>query len=174
MKSNCCLNRTNTSSITVMALAVVALFVFTQSVRASSYTWNVNPGNWSTPGSWTPTTFGAGGPLSTDSVVFGNADTSGSASTVNNTVDFGFAGTVSNLTYNSVASGTYVYDVTQIPVGKTLTAGGSVLVGGQNEGAGSFALLLLICMAAVRFMFPHPALPCKIMGVHQAPMPAPT
>jgi hypothetical protein len=121
-------------------LALAVLIVFAQSVGASSYTWNVPSGNWGTPGSWTPTTFGAHGPLSTDSVVFGNADTSANATTVNNTVDSSFAGTVSNLTYNSVASGTYVYDVTQIPnPGQKLTVTGSVLVGGQNEGSGAFA-----------------------------------
>ena len=140
MKPNRHTNHLKKISLSGLALASAALFGFTQSATASTYTWNTTSGNWSSPSSWTPTTFGAFGPLSTDSVVFGNADTSSSATTVNNTVDTSFAGTVSNLTYNSVASGTYVYDVTLIPnANKKLTVASSVLVGGQNEGAGAFA-----------------------------------
>lgn len=117
---------------------LAALLGLTQLAGAASYTWNVSSGNWSTPGSWTPTT-GAGGPLATDSVIFGNTDVSSSPTTVNNTVDLGFDGIVTNFTVNSVASGTYVYDVTQIPSGQTLTVRGSMVVGEENEGAGTYA-----------------------------------
>jgi len=125
--------------IPALTAGLIALFVV-QPAGATSYTWNVTSGNWSTTNNWSPNTVpGLGGPLPTDSVTFGNTGAVGSPTTVNNTVDLGFDGTVTNLTYNSVASGTYVYDVSQIPSGQTLTVRSNVLVGGLNEGAGAFA-----------------------------------
>jgi hypothetical protein len=124
------------------ALTLAAILALTQSpsAQASSYTWNVTSGNWSTPASWTPTTTGANGPLAADSVIFGNTDTSSSSTTVNNIVDANFAGTITGLTYNDVfaSANAAVYHVTQIPTGQTLTATGAVLVGGLNEGAGGY------------------------------------
>ena len=90
-----------TSPIRV-ALALAATFALTQLAGAASYTWT-NSGNWSSSTNWTPHT-GAGGPLSTDTVIFGNTAASSSPTTVNNTVDLSFAGTVANLTNGSVAS----------------------------------------------------------------------
>jgi hypothetical protein len=114
-----------------IAAGLVAAIALTQLAGAASYTWNVTSGNWSTSTSWTPNT-GAGGPLATDSTIFGNNDTTTSPTTINNTVDAGFAGTISSLTYNS-ASTSPIYHVTQIPSGRTLIASGSVLVGGVNQ-----------------------------------------
>ena len=121
-----------TSPIRV-ALALAATFALTQLAGAASYTWT-NSGNWSSSTNWTPHT-GAGGPLSTDTVIFGNTAASSSPTTVNNTVDLSFAGTIANLTNGSVAASPYVYVVTQIPSGQTLTASNSVFVGGQNESS---------------------------------------
>jgi uncharacterized repeat protein (TIGR01451 family) len=112
-------------------LVLAATFALAQLAGAASYTW-ANSGNWSSSTNWTPNT-GAGGPLSTDTVIFGNTAASSSPTTVNNIVDSGFAGTIANLTNSSVASSPYVYVVTQIPSGKTLTVSNSVFVGGQNE-----------------------------------------
>ena len=117
------------------ALGLAALLAASQTMmQAASFTWNVASGNWSTPSSWTPAT-GAGGPLGTDAVIFGNAGASSSPSTINNTVDLGFAGTVTNLTVNSAAVGTYIYDVTQIPSGQTLIVSSNMLVGGVNQSS---------------------------------------
>ena len=63
-------------------------------------------------------------------MVFGINDTSGSSTTVNNTVDAGFAGTITGLTYNSTSA--TAFNVTQIPTGQTLTVTGPVVVGGVN------------------------------------------
>ena len=119
-------------------LVLLALLGLALPAAAATYTWNVTSGNWSTPASWTPSA-GAGGPLATDSVIFGNSSAVGNSTTPNNIVDAGFAGVVTNLTFNSVASGTYVYDVTQIPFGQTLTVRSNLFVGGLNEGSGSYA-----------------------------------
>ena len=115
------------------AAALVAGIALTQLAGAASYTWNVTSGNWSTSTDWTPNT-AAGGPLATDSAIFGNNDTTTSPTTINTTVDGGFAGTILNLTYNS-ASTSPIYNVTQIPSGQTLIASGSVLVGGVNQSS---------------------------------------
>src|ERR1700722_15344783 len=112
------------------ALAAAALLAVTPPADAAVYTWNVTSGNWSTPASWTPTPTGLSGPRAADSVIFGINDTSSSSSTVNNTVDSGFAGTITGLTYNSISS--TAFNVTQIPTGQTLTVTGPVLVGGVN------------------------------------------
>ena len=111
-------------------LALAALLAATRLADAATYTWNVTSGNWSTPASWTLTTTGPNGPLATDSVVFGANDTSSSSTTVNNTVDSGFAGTITGLTYNSISAS--AFNVTQIGSGQTLTVTGPVLVGGVN------------------------------------------
>ena len=128
-----------TSPIRV-ALALAATFALTQLAGAASYTWTNTVGNWSAPANWNPNA-PAGGPLATDSAIFGNAGASSSPTTVNNTVDLSFAGTIANLTNGSVASQAagYVYDVTQIPSGQTLTVSTNVFVGGVNEGTGTYA-----------------------------------
>jgi hypothetical protein len=113
----------------ILILAAAAMLVFAQLAGATSYTWNVTSGNWSTPASWTPAT-GTGGPLATDTVVFGIKNNSSSASTVNNVVDAGFAGTISSLTYNSTNPAGY--NVTQIGLGQTLTVTNTLSVGLQN------------------------------------------
>ena len=101
-------------------LALLAMFVMAQTAGAASYTWNAIAGtsantNWSTPGNWTLTT-GAGGPLATDTAVFGNVDTVSSPSIVNNYVDSGFAGTIAKVWItNSAPSSALTYHVTQIP-----------------------------------------------------------
>ncbi|MDR3460014.1 MAG: hypothetical protein P4N60_21515 [Verrucomicrobiae bacterium] len=113
---------------------MAALCGLTQLAGAAGYTWNVTSGNWSVPGSWTPSTSVAG-PLAVDSAVFGTTDASTASNSVNNVVDAGFAGSVSNLTYNSVSATPFIYNVTQIPSGKTLTVTTRLLVGGLNEPA---------------------------------------
>ncbi len=120
-----------------LALGAAVMLAATRPAAAAPYTWNVTTGNWSTTNNWNPnTTPGLGGPLPTDSVIFGNTagTTTTSPATVNNTVDLGFDGTVTNLTYNSSAipPAAFVYDVTQIPAGETLTVSGNLLVGGVN------------------------------------------
>ena len=108
------------------ALAVAATFALTQMADAqTAYNWNAVSGNWSTPANWLPVT--GAGPQAGDSVIFGATDTSASSTTVNNTVDAGFAGTIANLTYNSIsATG---FNVTQIPTGETLTVANTLTVG---------------------------------------------
>jgi hypothetical protein len=119
----------------VSALMLAALLAATPLAHATNYTWNVTSGNWSSASSWT----GPGGPPgAADSAIFGNTDTSPNSTTVNNTVDSGFSGTITGLTVNSVSSSLTEFDVTQIPTGVTLTVTGPVLVGGLNEGAGGF------------------------------------
>ena len=115
------------------ALALAATFALTQLAGAQeTYTWNAVSGNWSTPANWTLNTVGAG-PLAADSAIFGSTDTSASSTTVNNTVDSGFGGTIANLTYNSTSS--TAFNVTQIPSGETLAVTGSVLVGGTSAAS---------------------------------------
>ena len=109
------------------ALALAATFALTQLANAqATYTWNATSGNWSTPANWTLNTIGPG-PLAADSAIFGNTDTSASSTTVNNTVDSGFGGTIANLTYNSTSS--TGFNVTQIPSGETLNVTGTLTVG---------------------------------------------
>src|SRR5580704_8757517 len=101
-----------------LALGATVMLAVSQPAGAASYTWNVSSGNWSTTNNWSPnTTPGLGGPLPTDSVVFNNSQTVSSPATVNNTVDSGFDGVVTNFTCNSSAipPAAFVYDVTQIP-----------------------------------------------------------
>jgi hypothetical protein len=133
MKATCYMNRTNTFSLSSMALVFAAMFLFALSASATSFTWNDpggNSGNWSTATNWNPNAL-IGGPETTDTVVFGNADEPTSLSTANNTVDSGSAGIISTLTYNDFEnSGAYVYPVTLIPTGKTLLVTNSFLVGG--------------------------------------------
>lgn len=120
------------------AVALIALLRAVQFASATSYTWNVTSGNWSISTNWNPNA-PAGGPLSTDTAIFGIAGAASSPSVVNNTVDFSFAGTVAGLTYNDNEPGiaTYVYPVTQIPANQTLTVTNSLLVGGNNDGGGT-------------------------------------
>ncbi|HSY19231.1 MAG TPA: hypothetical protein VK815_12890 [Candidatus Acidoferrales bacterium] len=118
-------------------LALSILCGLAQMAGAVSYTWNVTSGNWSTAGSWT-STGGPGVPLAADSVTFGNTGASSSSNTVNNIVDSSFPGTVANLTYNPVSIAPFIYQVTQIPTGKTLTVTNRLFVGGQNEPGGPF------------------------------------
>ena len=99
---------------------------------ATTYTWSVTSGNWSTPGSWTPGTSTAG-PTSADTAVLGTADTTSSQTTVNNVVDVSFTGTITALTYNQTTSGQW--HVTQIPVNQTLTVSGVTTVGGSTSGS---------------------------------------
>ena len=120
------------------ALALIALLALPRPAGAASYTWNVASGNWSTTNNWAPNT-GLGGPHASDSVSFGNTGAPNTPDTVNNTVDFGFAGTVAGLTYNDLASGTasnYVYPGTFIPANQTLTVSSNLVVGGQSPGGG--------------------------------------
>ncbi|HZT22458.1 MAG TPA: hypothetical protein VFB55_06080 [Verrucomicrobiae bacterium] len=118
----------------VAALTLVALLGAVPGTVAATYTWNVSSGNWSAPDSWTPAS-GTGGPLATDAVLFGNTGAGADSNAVNNVVDAGFGGSVAQLTYNSVSAAPYIYTVTQIPSGKTLTVMDRVLVGGLNEPA---------------------------------------
>lgn len=129
--------RDKSPRIAARALALIAALAAAQIAGAASYTWNVASGNWSTPANWTPATSSPTGPLATDFVIFGNAaESSTDSNSPNNIVDAGFAGTIANLTYDSVAVAPFVYDVTQIPAGQTLMVTNDVLVGGLNEGAG--------------------------------------
>ncbi len=117
-------SRKNTAAA---ALALAATFAFAQLADATAYTWNVANGNWSDPNSWTSAA-GTGVPAAADTTIFGANNTSANATTVNNTVDVGFGGTVAGLTYNSILSG--AFNVTQIPAGTSLTVAGPLLVGG--------------------------------------------
>lgn len=126
------MNRINVFSLVSMALVLAATSVFTQAANAAPYIWNASSGNWSTPGNWNPNTIG-NGPASSDSVIFSNNFATTSPTTVNNTVDTGFAGTVGNLTYDSTnALLSPIYNVTLISSGETLTSSGACLIGGQN------------------------------------------
>src|ERR1700722_3861296 len=128
----------NKSNVRIsMALAFAAMFItFTQLAGAASYTWGqTGGGNWSTPGSWT-TPANPAGPLAGDFVTFGSATTNGTP-IVNNTVDSGFAGTVAILNYASFDDGVHAgWNVTQIPLGKTLNVTGSLVCGGLNAVSG--------------------------------------
>jgi hypothetical protein len=116
------------------ALALAAsLALLGQAANATSYTWNVTSGNWSDPTSWNPNT-GAGGPLAGDTVTFGTTGASASSNTVNNVVDNNM--TVAGLVYNSVSVSPFIFNVTQIPSGKTLSVTNRMVVGNLNEPAG--------------------------------------
>jgi hypothetical protein len=136
MKPTRYLNQKNTLFITVILLAMAAACGLTPVTEAQSiYTWNIpsgSSGNWSLPANWALPTTGPNGPLANDFVVFTNTGASTSSNTVNNIVDAGFAGTVADLTYNSITQSPYIYNVTQIPAG-TLTVTNRLLVGGLNE-----------------------------------------
>ena len=122
-----------------VGVAFAAILALTPLASATSYTWNVSSGNWSTTNNWTPNT-GPGGPHAGDSVTFGSTGASSIPYTVNNTVDLGFGGTVASLTYGDVASGStsnYVYPGTFIPVNQTLTVSTNFVVGGQAPGSGN-------------------------------------
>jgi hypothetical protein len=134
MKPTSNLNQKNTPPVFATLLATTALFVFVLSAGASSYTWNsASPGNWSTPANWNPAT-PFNGPQATDTVIFANADESGSPTTVNNTVDSGSLGIIAALNYTDFqpSTGPYAYPVTFIPLNKTLLVTNSLLVGGQT------------------------------------------
>lgn len=118
---------------TAFALGLLAAISAGPSCLGAAYTWNVASGNWSTPANWTPTTTGPNGPVAGDSVIFGVNDTSASSTAVNNTVDAGFGGTISNLIYNSTSA--TAFHVTQVGSGQTLRVAGPVLVGGVNGAA---------------------------------------
>jgi hypothetical protein len=124
----------------VGGLAFAVVLAMAQLVGAqNSYTWNVTSGNWSAPGSWSPSANPAG-PQSFDSAIFGNDFESSSPTTVNNTVDSSFAGTVADLTYSDFEpSGSYVYPVTLIPANKTLIVTSDFVVGGQSQPSGNYA-----------------------------------
>jgi hypothetical protein len=111
-----------------LPLALALGWLSTPALAQSTYSWNVLGGNWSTPANWTPTTTGPSGPAATDTAIFGVNATTSSPTTPTSVVDGGFAGTISNLTYNS--SSATAYQVTQI--GGTLKVNGSLLVGGLN------------------------------------------
>lgn len=117
-----------------LLLTLVITLALASLASATTYTWNVSSGNWSTPSNWTPNT-GTGGPLPSDSVVFTNYGASTDPNTVNNTVDAGFQGTIANLTNNSVNvdPSNFVYQVTQIPSGQMLNVTNLMVVGWLNE-----------------------------------------
>ena len=116
------------------ALAATFLAAQTAIAGPTNCIWNVSSGNWSSPGSWTP----SGPPTGIDTATFGNANESASPTTINNTVDSGFIGTIANLNYtNFEANGSYVYPVTFIQANKTLLVTNSVLVGGFNGANGN-------------------------------------
>jgi hypothetical protein len=125
----------NLASVLVLAAAFAMPRLASAGV---SYTWNVSSGNWSSPGSWTPAT-SAAGPTSIDFATFGNNFESGNPNTINNTVDS--SRTISYLSYSNIeASGSYVYPVTSIPSGTTLTVTNFFQVGGIAQTAGSGAV----------------------------------
>ncbi len=113
------------------AVVLIATFLSAQMAVATptNYLWSVSSGNWSSPGSWTPN---VSTPKAIDSASFGNANESSSPTTVNNTVDLGFAGIIANLNYTNfeASTGPYVYPVTFIPAGQNLRVTNSLLVGG--------------------------------------------
>ena len=128
--------------ILASTLALVVGFVFVQLAGAApiSYTWSAgSPGNWSSPGSWAPGT-SAAGPTSVDTAIFYDSNESASPATVNNTVDS--TRIVGSLIYSNIEpSGSYVYPVTSIPSGNTLTVTNLLMVGGvaQNAASGDVA-----------------------------------
>jgi fibronectin-binding autotransporter adhesin len=83
--------------------------------------------NWSTAGNWT-TTGGSTPPAAADNVVFGLAGASASSTTINSIVDAGFPGTIGSLAFTN--NGLTVFQVPQIPAGRTLTVSGAVTNGG--------------------------------------------
>lgn len=135
----------NKRTISCLAALAVASLVALPIRAQTTWSGGASPDlNWSTGGNWsTATAPGAG-----EAVVFGATGTVGSSSTINNSVDLSFAGTVGSLTYNQVGSG--VYHVTEIPAGQTLTVSGAATVGGLNAdgsitltymtGGGTFAV----------------------------------
>src|SRR5579871_2708167 len=110
-------------------LAIIATFVLAQSASATSYTWTNAGANWSTTTSWNPNS-PAGGPTAVDTASLTYLATSGSATTPNNIVDLGFAGTIAAFSLSPTNSGTF--QVTQIPTGQTLFVSGRVTAGQQN------------------------------------------
>jgi fibronectin-binding autotransporter adhesin len=88
--------------------------------------------HWSTVGNWTS----AGGstpPAAGDSAIFGQAGASGNSSTVTSIVDAGFTSALGSLVFTN--TGNTLFQVTQIPLGSTLTVSGSVTNGGTLADA---------------------------------------
>ena len=127
--------RTKIHAISITVTSCLALFL-AQAVNAGStnYIWNAGSGNWSTPGSWTP----SGPPTGADTATFGTADESASPTTINNSVDSGFAGIIASLNYTDFQPSTsWGYSVTFIPANKLLLVTNSLLVGGNNGANGN-------------------------------------
>jgi len=104
------------------AAAVVALAFIAMPLQAATYTWNVTTGTWTTTTDWSPTA-PAGGPTSTDSIVFQGAS--------NITVDYGGASrTVANISNSG----------TGITLPLTITAtNGSLTINGGDQAFGASA-----------------------------------
>ena len=99
--------------------------------RATVYMWNVaTPGvnNWNVTPNWLPVT---GNPGAADTAVFGLVGNSPDALTVNNVVSANTALTA--LSYTN--TGTGVWNVTDIPVGVTLSVSGTTTIGGLSSAS---------------------------------------
>ena len=122
--------------LTMFICAILFGMATVQMAKATNYTWtNTLPGgNWSTATDWSPNSGGTG-PLPNDNVTFTNiGNTNLNPATVTSIVDNSFNGTVTNLTIGtlSAAASGYIYDVIQIPSGKTLTVVSNMVVGGST------------------------------------------
>jgi len=108
-------------TLLLVAFSLMATYL----APAASFEWSGASGAddfWSTGANWNP----GGPPGSADSPVFGETDTVGDATTVNNIV--GPSTTVAALSYTNSLAGTW--HVTEISSGSTLTVSGTVIVGG--------------------------------------------
>src|SRR5688572_26302032 len=106
-------------------LLSVSLFT-THLASGATFVWNIDPpgpNNWNVNANWDPAT---GNPGSVDTALFGDFATSFDQFSVNNVVSVSTA--ITALSYTNSLAGTW--HVTEIPSGNTLSASGTVIVGG--------------------------------------------
>ena len=107
-------------------LVVLITLLLAHAAGATTFVWNVaspSPNNWNVDANWLP---GAGNPGSADTALFGDVGTAADAFTVNNVVSVSTA--ITALSYTNSLAGTW--HVTEIPAGNTLSASGTVTIGG--------------------------------------------
>src|ERR1700722_12105045 len=119
--------------LTMFVCAILFGMATVQMAKATNYIWTntVTGVNWSSSTNWSPNAV----PLPNDNVTFTNiGNINLNPATVTSIVDNSFQGTVTNLTIGTLSASPsgYIYDVVQIPTGKTLTVVSNMVVGGST------------------------------------------
>src|SRR5436305_12138251 len=115
--------------IRIIQFEILSLaLIFLAPTAGAQSLWNTASGNWSVAGSWLP----AAVPGATTNVVFtNNVGAPTSPGTIDNTVDAGFAGSISSLLFsqNTNSGGVVFYHTMQIASAQTLTVTNGLTVG---------------------------------------------